>query len=86
MFLEKLGKFSEAVGKLKTLKRAGWTSHVGIKSSESVPEHSFRSAVLAMCIGDLANVDAEKLIRMLLLHDVQEALTGDYDSFAKKCV
>ena len=84
MVLEKLFSFSECMGKLKVIKRSGWISHVGVTEPESVADHSFRCAILAMCIGDLINVDTEKLIRMLLLHDVQEALTGDYDSYAKK--
>ena len=84
MSLEKLVRFSEVVGKLKNVKRSGWISHVGIEDPESVADHSFRSAILAMCIGDLLNVDTEKLVKMLLLHDAQEALTGDYNIFAKK--
>lgn len=84
MSLEKLLRFSEIIGKLKIVKRSGWISHAGIDKPESVADHSFRCAVLAMCIGDVANVDTEKLIRMLLLHDVQEAFTGDYDYYAKK--
>ena len=83
MSLEKLFRFSETVGKLKTTKRSGWISHVGIDNPESVADHSFRCAVLAMCIGDLSNVDTEKVTRMLLLHDTQEALTGDYDHYTK---
>jgi len=84
MSLEKLVKFSEVIGQLKKVKRSGWISHVGIKNPESVADHSFRSAALAMYIGDLMKLDTEKLMRMLLLHDIQEALTGDYDIFAKK--
>jgi putative hydrolase of HD superfamily len=82
--LEKLLRFSEIIGRLKVTKRAGWISHVGIDRPESVADHSFRCAVLAMCISDLVNANTEKLIRMLLLHDIHEALTGDYDYFAKK--
>lgn len=84
MVLEKLFRFSECMGKLKIIKRSGWISHAGVTEPESVADHSFRCAILAMCIGDLVNVDTEKLIRMVLLHDAQEALTGDYDSYAKK--
>jgi len=83
MSLEKLIRFSEIVGRLKTTKRSGWVSHVGISNPESVADHSFRCAILAICIGDLSNIETEKLTRMLLLHDVQEALTGDYDHYAK---
>ncbi|MEM1537972.1 MAG: HD domain-containing protein [Thermoproteota archaeon] len=84
MRLEKLHQFLKIVGRMKVIKRAGWVSHAGIDRPESVADHSFRCAVLAMCIGDLMNINTEKLIRMLLLHDVQEAITGDYDLFAKK--
>jgi len=84
MFLENLIKFSEIAGKLKRLKRSGWISHVGITEPESVADHSFRCAILAMCIGDLIKIDTEKLVKMLLLHDVQEAITGDYDAYVKK--
>lgn len=77
-------KFLELIGKLKVIKRAGWVSHVGIEKPESVADHSFRCAILAMCVGDLANVNTEKLIRMSLLYDAHEALTGDYDYFVKK--
>jgi putative hydrolase of HD superfamily len=37
-----------------------------------------------MCLGAFENANTDKLIRMLLLHDIHEALTGDYDSYAKK--
>jgi putative hydrolase of HD superfamily len=84
MSLEELIEFSEIIGKLKVVKRAGWISHVGITKPESVADHSFRCAILAMFIGDLQGVNTEKLIRMLLLHDIQESITGDYDYYAKE--
>lgn len=71
------------VGRLKKVKRSGWISWVGIENPESVADHSFRSSLIAMCIADLKGLDAEKLMRMLLLHDIHEAITGDYDYFAK---
>jgi putative hydrolase of HD superfamily len=77
-------EFTRHVGRLKTTARSGWASHVNMEKAESIADHSFRCAVLAMCLGDLAEMNADKLIRMLLLHDVQEALTGDYDFLAKK--
>ena len=84
MSLEELIEFSEIIGKLKVVNRSGWVSQVGITRPESVADHSFRCAILGMWIGDLQGVDTEKLIRMLLLHDIQEALTGDYDYYAKE--
>jgi len=82
--LEKIVDFVQKVGFLKKIKRSGWISWVGIENPESVADHSFRSAVLAMCIADLKGLNTEKLMRMLLLHDVHEALIGDYDYFAKR--
>jgi len=77
-------EFLQMAGRLKRVKRAGWISWVGIESPESVADHSYRSALIAMCIADLKGIDAEKLMRMLLLHDLHEAIIGDYDYFAKK--
>jgi len=82
--LEKLYQFTEFLGKLKLVKRSGWISNLEMKSPESVADHSFRCTFLAMCIGDFVNADTEKLIRMMLLHDIQEAITGDYDLSLKK--
>lgn len=84
MSLEKLVKFSRIIGKLKLVKRSGWISHAGITEPESVADHSFRCAILAMYVGDLIEIDTERLVKMLLLHDIQEAITGDYDSSEKE--
>ena len=84
MSLKMLTELADIVGKLKGVKRSGWRSHVGIQRPESVADHSFRCAILAMIICDLSNVNTEKLIRMMLLHDIQEAITGDFDSYTKK--
>ncbi|UCH32556.1 MAG: HD domain-containing protein, partial [Candidatus Bathyarchaeota archaeon] len=84
MLPDKLLNFSEIIGKLKSISRAGWVSQVGIDEPESVADHSFRTTVLAMCICDLSGAATEKIIRMILLHDIHEALTGDFDQDAKK--
>lgn len=84
MSVKNLLSFFKVVGRLKSVGRSGWISQVGVEEPESVADHSFRCAIMAMCIGDLTNVDTGKLIRMLLLHDVQEALTGDHDAYAKE--
>ena len=81
-----LYEFLEVVGKLKIMKRSGWISQVGINKPESVADHSFRCAILAMCIGDLLDLDSGKLIRMMLLHDIHEAKTSDFDSQSKRVI
>jgi len=79
-----LVSFAKHVGELKRVVRKGWVSQVGIKVPESVADHSFGCAVLAMCLGDLKGLDTEKLMRLALLHDLHEALIGDYDAFDKQ--
>ena len=47
-------------------------------------EHSWRLAMLAMLLRDaLPEVDMDKVLRMCLIHDVGEAVTGDIPSFQK---
>jgi len=82
--LEELIEFSKIVGKLKKVERTGWVTNVGIENPESVADHTFRSAILAMVFSDIKNLDTEKAMRMALIHDLSEALIGDWDSFAKK--
>ena len=69
---------------LKSLKRTGRTI-VGIPEAETVASHSFGTAVIAMILADLAkDVDKEKVIRLALLHDIHEYITGDIVSPAIK--
>jgi putative hydrolase of HD superfamily len=45
---------------------------------ESVAEHSWRLALMALTIEDeLPGIDCDRLIRLLLVHDLAEAITGD---------
>jgi putative hydrolase of HD superfamily len=76
--------FAENIAKLKCVVRKGWISQVGVIKPESVADHSFGCTVLAMVLGDLKGLDTEKLFRMALLHDLHEALIGDYDAFDKQ--
>ncbi|MBI2583572.1 MAG: HD domain-containing protein [Candidatus Aenigmarchaeota archaeon] len=73
---EKLLEFLGLVGKLKKTERSGWVRN-GIPDSESVADHSFRTAILAFILGDKLEVDGEKLLKMVLIHDLPESITGD---------
>jgi 5'-deoxynucleotidase YfbR-like HD superfamily hydrolase len=64
------------VGDLKKIKRTGWVRH-GIPESESVADHTFRTTLMAMTMGDILEVDSFKLIKMALIHDLAEAIAGD---------
>jgi len=60
----------------KKILRSGWIRE-GIKDAESVAEHSFQLSVMAMIFADQFGLDKEKLIKMAILHDMGEVVTGD---------
>jgi len=68
--------FQDNAGRLKRVRRKGWI-RAGVKKPESVADHSYACAIMAMIVGDLCGLDGERLIRMALLHDLPESVTGD---------
>lgn len=44
---------------------------------ESVADHTYAMTVLGMVISDLHGLNTEKIMRMSLLHDLAESITGD---------
>ena len=70
-------------GKLKTTYRHCYTED---HRRESVADHSWRIALMAMLISkeeEFRSVDMDKVIRMCLIHDLGEAFTGDIPTFQK---
>lgn len=76
-------KFYKYIAKLKQVKREGWVRKK-IKNSESVAEHSFSTAVLAMVLAPRLKVNREKLIKMALIHDIGESVIGDVLWYTKE--
>ena len=73
--------FLNTIEKLKCNARHSWTS---TGRQESVAEHSWRLAVMAMlCVDEYPDLDMDKVIKMCLIHDFGEALTGDIPAFLK---
>lgn len=94
------------VAALKLLPRAGWLQR-GVVVAESVAEHTFGVAVLALLIGDPvgtaahnledagakgdvwqpgSRVERGKLLAIALLHDLAEALLGDFPASARRLI
>lgn len=70
---------------LKDIPRSGY-SFLGA-GKESVAEHSFLISFIAFALAEMdPEVDALKLIRMCLVHDLAEARTGDLNYVQKKYV
>jgi putative hydrolase of HD superfamily len=75
-------EFAKIIGRLKRTPRTGWKMRK-VKNPESVADHSFRTTLLGMVLSDLEKLDTEKIMRMLLLHDIAESATGDITSIKK---
>lgn len=68
-------EFLRAAERLKTVERSGWTSD---GRRESVAEHTWRVAMMAMLVAPLLpGLDAARVVRMCLVHDLGEAIGGD---------
>jgi len=73
--LEGILAFLGAAERLKTATRSGWTS---AGQPESVAEHTWRLCLMAMLLyGRAPDVDLTRLIKMCLIHDLGEAISGD---------
>ena len=70
-----------AAEKLKCNTRHCYTSS---GRHESVAEHSWRLALMAMLLApEFPDADMDRVIRMCLIHDMGEAFTGDIPAFDK---
>lgn len=72
----KILDFAFILGKLKKTKRTGWIREK-VPNPESIAEHSFRMAVLAMILAPKIEADSTKAMKMALIHDIGEAEIGD---------
>ncbi len=70
--------FFKTAANLKKIPRQGWIDKLSLENSESVADHSYSMAVIGMIISDLENYNSEKILKMILLHDLAESKIGDY--------
>lgn len=63
---------------LKKVQRQGWIEKLSIENPESVADHSYSMAMMGMVISDMENYNSEKILKMILLHDLAESKIGDY--------
>ncbi len=81
MEAKKLLEALSVAERLKSINRHCYTSE---GERESVADHSWRIAVMAMLLTDeFPDVDMNKVIKMCLIHDMGEAFTGDIPVFNK---
>ncbi len=69
------------LGNLKRLPRTGWLLR-GVVSPESIADHSFRTALIAIFLADElvkrgVEINVERAVKIALLHDIGEARITD---------
>lgn len=64
------------IGLLKKVQRTGWVLK-GVKDVESVAEHTWRVAMIALLLAEELKLDQLKLVKMALVHDLGEVSIGD---------
>ncbi len=69
--------FFKTASNLKEIQRQGWVDKLGMTNPESVADHTFAMAIMGMVLSDSKNYDTEKILKMILLHDLAESVTGD---------
>ncbi|HEU4456516.1 MAG TPA: HD domain-containing protein [Longimicrobium sp.] len=76
--IDPLLRFFHLAGRLKETARAGWRLR-GIDRPESVADHSYRLALLALVLAPKSDppLDARRCVAMALAHDLAESIVGD---------
>jgi putative hydrolases of HD superfamily len=70
-------RFLHRAGRLKHIPRTGWLDRgVPAGEAESVADHTFRVALLAWLAAG-PGMDRDRVLKLALLHDLAEAVTGD---------
>ena len=83
-------KFYNLAATLKDKIRSGWKLwHVSKERLESVAEHIYGTCILAIAIESEfeVNIDLNKVLKMLVLHELEEIIIGDitpYDNISNE--
>lgn len=64
------------ISRMKAMRRTGWVER-GLAEAESVADHSYAVALLSMILAEMRGLNVLEAVRMALIHDLAEAVTGD---------
>nr|XP_035152517.2 5'-deoxynucleotidase HDDC2 isoform X3 [Callithrix jacchus] len=68
-------QFLRLMGQLKRVPRTGWV-YRNVQRPESVSDHMYRMAIMAMVIKD-DRLNKDRCVRLALVHDMAECIVGD---------
>jgi len=69
--------FLNTSANLKKILRQGWIDKLSIRHPESVADHTFLMSIIGMVLSDLEGHNTEKILKMIILHDLAESIIGD---------
>src|SRR2546428_12890382 len=73
-----LEDFWQLLERLKLEPRRGWKEKLRLSHVESVADHSYGVAMLCLFLAwSPSGYDLERLLKLALIHDLDEAITGD---------
>ncbi len=82
--MSQLFDFWKLAARLKDEPRRGWLQRLRLQHVESVADHSFGVAMITMFEAERRGYDVEKALKFALIHDLEEAFTGDLTPRDKK--
>tara|TARA_Y100000310_G_C20448076_1_gene699378 strand:- start:153 stop:719 length:567 start_codon:yes stop_codon:yes gene_type:complete len=83
--MNNLVNFFFETGMLKHVKRSGWWL-INVDNPENIAEHSFRTAIIGYFLAKLENVDADKVLKMCLFHDLHESRVNDLHKVGQRYI
>lgn len=76
--LREIIEFYKDIDKIKHIERKGW-SKIGVKGvTDTIASHSYGAALVAWVLSKKENLDENKLIKLMLIHDLIMAHIDDY--------
>ena len=68
------------IAKTKRLERTGWLKHKVPRPIDTTASHTTGAALLGWVRAKEEGLNTDKVVKMLLIHDLMEAVVGDHDS------
>lgn len=84
--IKKLTSFFFEIGTLRKIVRSHRQTLLTDDLSDNIASHSFRVAIIGYFLAKEVGADPDKVIKMCLLHDIEESRAGDQNWVQKKYI
>ena len=84
--IKELTSFFFEIGTLRKIARSHRQTLLTDDLSDNIASHSFRVAIIGYFLAKEAGADADKVIKMCLLHDIEESRAADQNWIHKKYI